>query len=362
MISLPGWISFAIFVGFLLFIIFFSYWRSRYRIFETNVYVIHFRKGRVKRAGLGGSYFIWPIFDTLVTIPTTAQKVDITAERVISKENQEVVISGFVVWAVVDPSKVFSNVRWDHINGLIRDICESVIRTTCANMPLVDILREREKIIKAISIELEKIVGEWGIKILTVEIKEVEVVNKELFRNLQAEMFWNEWKKAQELRIQSETRAGVLEQEKELQVGLREKEKLRQLREKEIQIAKLEAEREKVKKIIDAEAASQSRIKIAQGEAESEYLKLAKRAEGLKDLAKSIDDRVIRYEIVNRLPQVMEAFKGIFDKAVFVGSSGGMSDFFSKLIGTIMAFTELFSKERLEQIKKKLIPEEEGET
>ncbi|MEX0567958.1 MAG: SPFH domain-containing protein [Candidatus Njordarchaeota archaeon] len=351
----PGLLAWFVFLGFMIFIIIFSYWRSRYRIFETNVYVIHFRRGRVKRAGLGGSYWLMPIFDRLVTIPTTAQKVDITAERVISKENQEVVISGFVVWSVLDPAKVFSNVRWEQINTLIRDICESVIRTTAANMPLIDILREREKIIKAVAVELEKIVGDWGVKVLTVEIKEVDVVNKELFRNLQAEMFWTEWKKAQELRIQSEMRAGVLEQEKELQVGLREKEKTRQLREKEIEIAKLEAEREKTRRIINAEAESKSKILKAQGEAESEYLRLAKRAEGLRDLAEAIDERIIRYELVNKLPEVVQAFKGAFERAVFVGSSGGLSDLLGGIVGTIVSLTEVLGKEKLEEMKKKLL-------
>jgi len=351
----PGMIAWLVFLGFLLFIIIFSYWRSRYRIFETNVYVIHFRRGRVKRAGLGGSYFLAPIFDRLVTIPTTAQKVDITAERVISRENQEVVISGFVVWSVADPARVFSNVRWEQINTLIRDICESVIRTTAANMPLIDILREREKIIKAITMELEKIVGDWGIKIITVEIKEVDVVNKELFRNLQAEMFWNEWRKAQELRIQSEMRAGVLEQEKELKVGLQEREKMRQLREKEIEIAKLEAEREKTRRIIEAEAESKSRILRAQGDAESEYLKLAKRAEGLRSLAEAIDERIIRYELVNRLPEVMNAFKGAFERAVFIGSSGGLGDLLSGIVGAVVSLTEALGKERVEELRRKLL-------
>lgn len=351
----PGLLAWLIFLGFMLFLIILSYWRKRYRIFETNVYVIHFRKGRVKCAGLGGSYWLMPIFDRLVTIPTTAQKVDITAERVISRENQEVVISGFVVWCVVDPAKMFSNVRWDQINTLIRDICESVIRTTAANMPLIDILRERERIIKAISMELEKIVGDWGIKIITVEIKEVDVVNKELFRNLQAEMFWNEWRRAQELRIQSEMRAGVLEQEKELQVGLREKEKVRQLREKEIEIAKLGAEREKTERVIEAEAESRSKILRAQGEAEAEYLSLVKRAEGLRELAEAIDDRIIRYELVTQLPEVVQAFKGAFEKAVFVGSSSGLSDLWGGIIGAIISLTEVLGKEKLEEMKKKLL-------
>ena len=338
----PGTITIIVVLLVFLILLIIAFIRSRYKIFETNVYVIHFRRGRVKKAGLGGSYIVLPIFDELAVIPTVAQKVDIAAERVISKENQEVIIHGFVVWSVIEPEKTFSNVRWENISPYIKDITESVIRTTAANMSLIDILREREKIVKAIVSELDKIVADWGIKIDTVEIREVEVVDKELFKNLQAEMFWGQWKRAQELRIESEMRAGVLEQEKELQIGMKEREKEMKLKEQEVQIAELEAKKEKAKRIVEAEAAREATIIEAQGEAEANYLKLKRRADGLKELAKAINEDIIRYELVTKLPEVTDKLKGSFDRAVFVGSSEGLGNFVQGVVSAAYALTDAF--------------------
>ena len=335
----PGTTTILVVLIIFLILLILAFIKSRYKIFETNVYVIHFRRGKVKRAGLGGSYIILPIFDELVTIPTTAQKVDISAERVISRENQEVIIHGFVVWSVVEPEKTFSNVRWENIGPYIKDITESVIRTTAANMSLIDILREREKIVKAITTELDKIVGDWGIKIDTVEIREVEVVDKELFKNLQAEMFWSQWKKAQELKIESEMRAGILEQEKELQIGIKQREKEVKLKEQEIKIAQLEAEKEKARRIVEAEAEKQASIIRAQGEAEGDYIKIKRKADALKELSQAITEKVIQYEIATKLPTITSNIKDSFDNAVFIGSSEGLGDFIQGIVAAAYAVT-----------------------
>ncbi|MGQ4891438.1 MAG: SPFH domain-containing protein [Candidatus Njordarchaeia archaeon] len=347
----PGMITIIVVLIIFLVILIIAFIRSRYKIFPTNVYVIHFRRGRVKKAGLGGSYIILPVFDKLATIPTVAQKVDISAERVISKENQEVIIHGFVVWSVVEPEKTFSNVQWENISPYIKDITESVIRTTSANMPLIDILREREKIVKAIVSELDKIVSDWGIKIDTVEIREVEVVDKELFANLQAEMFWNQWRSAQELKIQSEMKAGILQQEKELQVGMKEREKEMKLKEQEVKIAELEAQKEKARKIVEAEAEKQSLIVRAQGEAEANYLKLKKEAEGLMELAKAVNDDIIRYELATKLPEIADKLKQSFDRAVFIGNSEGLGNFVQGIAAAAYTLTDALRSNRLPTLK-----------
>jgi len=324
--------------------------RSRYRKFTTNYYVIHFRRGRVKSAGLGGAFFLLPIIDEFVVIPTTAQKVDIDAERVISRENQEVIIKGFLVWRVVDPAKTFSSIEWTKISVTLKDIAESVIRTTCANMSLIDILRERQKIVNAITSELDAIVADWGIKIETVEIREVDVVNRELLKNLQAEMFWTKWKEAGALEQTSKREVGILEKEREKLVGLKEKEKDLALAEKDIEIAQKKAEAEKVAKIIQAEAEKEARLRIATAEAEAEYIKLLKKAKGLEELNKVITDRLIAYEIAQKLPEAIEGLKDMFQNAVFIGSADKLGDALGGMVGVLYdvlrRWTETFARER----------------
>lgn len=348
-ISFPGPLSIIILTSGLVFILMIAIIRSRYRKFTTNYYVIHFRRGKVKSAGLGGAFFLLPIIDEFVVIPTTAQKVDIDAERVISKENQEVLVRGFLVWRVVDPARTFSSIDWTRISPTLKDIAESVIRTTCANMTLIDILREREKIVNAIISELDAIVADWGIKIETVEIREVDVVNKDLLRNLQAKMFWEKWREAGSLEQASKKEVGILEKEREKIVGLKEKERDLALAEKEIEISRRKAEAEKVSKVVQAEAEKEAKLRIAEAEAEAEYIKLLKKAKGLEELNKVITDKLIAYELAQRLPEALSGIKDMFQNAVFIGSADKFGDALGGLVGVLYdvlrRWTETFARE-----------------
>jgi len=353
----PGSIAIIIFATFLTILLMIGILRSRYRKFMTNVYVIHFRNGRVRYAGLGGAFFLLPIIDDFTCIPTTAIKVDIDAERVISAENQELIVRGFLVWRVVDPAKTFTSVRYEDISKILKDIAESVIRTTCAKMKLIDILRERKKIINAIVSELEDIVADWGIKIETVEIREVDVVNKDLLKSLQAEMFWDQWKKAGLMEQQSKQEVGVREKEREKIIGLKEKEKEIALAQRDIEISKLRAEAERQRKIIEAEAEKQSKIIVAQGEAEAEYIQLIKRAEGLKQLNQVITDKLISYELVQKLPEVTKALRESFQNAIFIGSPEQLGNVIAGILGTIYSITQKLPSETTKKALKKALQE-----
>ena len=173
----------------LLVIVFFV---SRYRKFKTNEYVIRFRNGKVKSAGKGGKCVLMPIIDEIIVIPTTTQQTFLEArEKVLSREFQDVAVNAFVFWKVMKPEIAFTAVSWnerdsDYIETIIKNAAESIIRTTCANMHLEAIIRERSEIISAVSKELHDLLADMGIVVISVEIRDVEVLNKTLKTNLEA--------------------------------------------------------------------------------------------------------------------------------------------------------------------------------
>ena len=120
-----------------------------------------------------------------MTKVTAIQTVDITAsDKVISKENQDIIIRGFIVWRIVDPEAAFATIARSsntnpmrEINHTCEQIVEAVIRTTAANMTLDQILRERDLIVRKIVGELQDVVDTWGLQIETVEIRDVEIKN-----------------------------------------------------------------------------------------------------------------------------------------------------------------------------------------
>ncbi|MCE7737185.1 MAG: hypothetical protein GPJ54_20020, partial [Candidatus Heimdallarchaeota archaeon] len=110
----------------------------------------------------------------------------------ITKENQDVRINGLVIWRIEDPVKAYQSIAGSQqkgvmgqINALLQQLVESIVRTTVAKLSLDQVLRERSLIIEAIMTELVTVVGPMGIKVNTAEIRHVEVVDNDLFSDLQ---------------------------------------------------------------------------------------------------------------------------------------------------------------------------------
>ena len=181
-----GVIVTAVIIGFL-FIIFLA---TRYRKFKTNQFVIHLRGGKVKSAGLGGRLWLLPLIDEYIVIPTTSIQTILEAhEQVVSMEYQNISIVGMLIWKVIDPEKAFSAVSWvardDHfVEKILKNAAEAIIRTTCANMPLEKIIRERREIIEHVSKELHELTADWGLVIESIEIREVNILEPELKKNI----------------------------------------------------------------------------------------------------------------------------------------------------------------------------------
>ncbi|MHA2250967.1 MAG: SPFH domain-containing protein [Candidatus Kariarchaeaceae archaeon] len=189
-----SWIT-GLKVGFTLFVIaIFTMMviKSRYRRFTNREFVLRFRNGKLKNQGYGGGYFLLPLIDELIVLSTTVNNLEIDAGEVITSENQDVRVQGLVIWRVEDPVKAYQSIKGSQNKGVMTEInislqrlVESIIRTTVARLSLDQVLRERSLIIEAIMAELLTVVGPMGIKINTAEIRHVDVINNELFSDLQ---------------------------------------------------------------------------------------------------------------------------------------------------------------------------------
>ena len=347
----------SFFVIIFLFVIFFV---SRYRKYKTNEYVIHFRRGKVKRAGTGGTVVLWPIFDEVIVIPTTVQQTLLEArEKVVSYEYQDVALTAFVFWRVTNPEISYSKVSWspnrsDYVEKAIKNATEAIIRTTCANMKIEQIIRNRMEIIKNVTSELHHLAGDWGITIESIEIRDVEVLDQRLKDNLEAVKKIEEAQVAQlrqaemEQKVQLrnlEVRKHTGEEDQRVKLAIESKAK-----EREIQVAQLEqqrtviqAETERKQKQINAEAEKYMQITQTVGveaarirqeaearkdqllaEAEGEAAKISQTqvamAQGILEQAKALsqaDEKYIQMRAIEMLPEI---FKNIaVDKMILLG-------------------------------------------
>ncbi len=354
-----GWIIVGvvtIVVIFFLFIVFMAY---RYRKFKTNQFVIHLRNGKVKSAGLGGSLWLLPLIDEYIVIPTTSIQTILEAhDQVVSMEYQNIEVVGMLIWKVVDPERAFSAVSWlprdeNFVEKILKGAAEAIIRTTCANMPLELLIRERREIIEHVAKDLHELTADWGVVIESFEILEVIIVEQELKKNMEAVKQAEEYRKARIAKANAERESRLRELEVRNEVGTQEQlvEKLIAMQEKDKEIAiaekererkQIEADGERQKKIIEADATAQQikkkLIAQAEGEAENIKLQILSQAEGFKkqvEAMSSADERFLAVQLTNVLPEI---FKNLRPDKMFIMGDG--NEAFGSLSKSILPFLQ----------------------
>ncbi len=355
----PLFIGIGVTVGVVVFL-FVIFLAARYRKFKTNQFVIHLRNGKVKHAGLGGSIFLLPLIDDYIVIPTTSIQTVVEAhEHIVSYEYQNIEIEGLLIWKVIDPEKAFSAVSWimrdeNYVEKILKGATEAIIRTTCANMPLEKIIRERREIIDPIEKDLHELTADWGIVIESLEIIEVIIVEPDLKKNMEATKQAEVLRKARIAKADAERESRLRELEVKNELGIQEQSVDREIelrrKEKEIAIADQERERklieadgERQKKIIEADAEAQQikRKLIAQAEGEAENIRqqMLAQAEGFKkqvEAMSSADERFLAVQLTNILPEI---FKHISPDNMFIMGDG--NEAFSSISKSIMPFLQL---------------------
>jgi len=368
--EIDGWIVGGVISAIIILFLFIVFMATRYRKFKTNQFVIHLRNGTVKHAGLGGSIWLLPLIDEYIVIPTTSIQTILEAhDQVVSMEYQNIEVVGMLIWKVIDPEKAFSAVSWNqrdenYVEKILKGAAEAIIRTTCANMPLELIIRERREIIEHVAKDLHELTADWGVLIESFEILEVIIVEQELKKNMEAVKQAEEYRKARIAKANAERESKLRELEVRNEVGTKEqlveKEVAMQEKEKEIAIAERERERktieadgERQKKIIEADADAQQIKKklIAQAEGEAENIKqqMLAQAEGFKkqvEAMASADERFLAVQLTNILPEI---FKNLSPDKMFIMGDGNES--FTALSRAIMPFLQLLP-EYSDQIKK----------
>ncbi len=355
----PWFVGLGVTIGIIVFL-FVIFIAARYRKFKTNQFVIHLRNGKVKHAGLGGSLFLLPLIDEYIVIPTTSIQTVVEAhEQVVSNEYQNIEIEGLLIWKVIDPEKAFSAVSWvmqdnNYVEKILKGATEAIIRTTCANMPIEKIIRERREIIDPIEKDLHELTADWGIVIESLEILEVIIVEPELKKNMEATKQAEEFRKARIAKADAERASRMRELEVKNEVGIQEQFVEREIelrrKDKEIAIAEQERERkiieadgERQKKIIEADATAQQikRKLIAQAEGEAENIRqqMLAQAEGFKEQVEAMstaDERFLAVQLTNILPEI---FKNLRPDKMFIMGDG--NEAFSSISRAILPFLQL---------------------
>ena len=132
-----------------------------------------FRLGRLVGAKGPGLFFIIPIIDKMVKVSLRTIVLDVPPQEVITKDNVTTSVNAVLFFRVVDPCA--SVVEVEDFLEATRQIAMTTLRSILGGVELDQVLGEREKI----NVQLQEIIDEqtdpWGIKVRSVEIKDVKI-------------------------------------------------------------------------------------------------------------------------------------------------------------------------------------------
>ena len=135
-----------------------------------------FRLGRLLGSKGPGFFLIIPFVDRMVKVDLRVITMDVPPQEVITKDNVTVRVNAVVYFRVVDPEasvvKVLDFVR------ATSQISQTTLRNVLGQSELDDLLTQRERLNQMLQRIIDEHTDPWGVKVSTVEIKEVELAEQ----------------------------------------------------------------------------------------------------------------------------------------------------------------------------------------
>lgn len=159
------------------------------RIFNEYERGVVFRLGKVMPRPLGpGIGIVIPLIDKMVKVDMRTVTLDVPPQDVITKDNITVRVSAVVYYRVEDPTKAIVSI--ENYGYATSQSAQSILRSIIGQFDLDNVLSNREEISKQIQIIIDDQTEPWGIKVINVDIKDVELpsdMQRALARQAEAE-------------------------------------------------------------------------------------------------------------------------------------------------------------------------------
>ena len=135
-----------------------------------------FRLGRLVGQRGPGLFLIIPFVDRMVKADLRVVTMDVPSQEVITKDNVTVRVNAVVYFRVVNPEDSVVKVL-DHIRATSQ-ISQTTLRNVLGQSELDELLTQREKLNQMLTQIIDEHTDPWGVKVSTVEIKEVELAEQ----------------------------------------------------------------------------------------------------------------------------------------------------------------------------------------
>ena len=161
--------------------------------------------GRFQGVKQPGLRVVLPGIQRAFRVDLRVVTLDVPPQDVISKDNVTVRVNAVLYFRVVDPEKAIIQV--EHYLNATNQLAQTTLRSVLGQHDLDEMLSEREKLNNDIQEIIDKRSDAWGIKVINVEIKHVDL-NESMVRAI-----------ARQAEAERERRAKVIHAEGEYQAS-----------------------------------------------------------------------------------------------------------------------------------------------
>ncbi|MBU5487408.1 SPFH/Band 7/PHB domain protein [Clostridium sp. MSJ-8] len=262
---------------------------SSIKVVNTGYLYVVERFGQFYKVLEPGWHLVIPFVDYVRKKVSTKQQIlDVPPQSVITKDNVKISVDNVIFYKLLNAQEAVYNIE-DYKAGIVYSATTNM-RNILGNMTLDEILSGRDKINQDLLSIIDELTDAYGIKILSVEIKNIVPPAE-----IQAAM-------EKQMKAERDKRAAILKAE-----GERQSEVERAEGEKQAQI--LAAEAEKEANIRRAEGLKESQLLEAEGKAKAIEAIAKAEAEAIEKVNKAIidsgtDERVIALKQVEALKEM----------------------------------------------------------
>lgn len=166
-----------------------------------------FRLGRLLGVKGPGIFFIIPFVDSLIRVDLRVVAVDVPKQNIITKDNVSTNVDAVVYYRVVDPEKAV--IKVENYHYAISLLAQTTLRDVLGQIELDGLLTRREEINKKLQEILDEMTGGWGIKVVAVTLKDVELPES-LRRAMAMQAEAERWRRARIISAEGEREAAKI--------------------------------------------------------------------------------------------------------------------------------------------------------
>src|SRR4029078_5859377 len=146
---------------------------SGIKILREYQRAVIFRLGRLVSARGPGVTYVIPWVEKVIRVELRTVTMEVPPQDVITRDNVSIKVSAVLYFRVIDPNRAVTEVQ----NYLFAtsQLAQVTLRSICGQGLLDELLAEREKINMRIQEILDLQTEPWGVKVVLVEVKDIDL-------------------------------------------------------------------------------------------------------------------------------------------------------------------------------------------